>query len=98
MTGRFGADLVESAKQALAYAEGRSADARVFAVPGTPFDVATLRRRLGLTQAGFAERFGLSLASVRDWEQGRRRPDRTATALLRVIDRAPEVVAEALRS
>jgi putative transcriptional regulator len=59
-------------------------------------DVAAIRKRLGLSQAKFAERFGLSPATVRDWEQGRRRPDRTARTLLTVIDRDPEAVERAL--
>ncbi len=58
--------------------------------------MAAIRKRLNLSQDRFARRFGLSPATVRDWEQKRRRPDRIATALLRVIDHAPETVARAL--
>ena len=44
----------------------------------------------------FAEQFGFTVAAVRDWEQRRRRPERTASMLLRVIDKEPEAVLRAL--
>ncbi len=56
----------------------------------------SLRYRLGLTQEEFATRFHLPLGTIRDWERGARRPDAAATVLLRVIDRNPEAVLEAL--
>jgi len=59
-------------------------------------DVAAIRKRLKLTQAGFAARFGLSVATVRDWEQGRRVPDRPARVLLAVIAQNPEAVEQAV--
>lgn len=49
--------------------------------------VKRVRRALGLTQEEFAQRFGLSLATVRDWEQGRTQPDQTASTYLEVIAR-----------
>lgn len=58
--------------------------------------VRTVRRRLGLSQAAFAARFHVPVGTLRDWEQGRRRPDAPALAYLRVIAREPEVVAKAL--
>ena len=48
--------------------------------------VRLLRRRLGMTQAAFATAFALTLGTLRDWEQGRKRPDAPARALLRVIE------------
>lgn len=58
--------------------------------------VKTLRRALQLTQEEFAQRFGLSLATVRDWEQGRTQPDQAASTYLDVIARAPDAVIAAL--
>ena len=55
-----------------------------------------VRRRLKLTQAGFAGRFAIPLGTLRDWEQGRRQPDAPALALLRIIERDPEAAARAL--
>ena len=54
----------------------------------------SLRRRLGLTQEAFAERYDLPVASVRDWEQRRTMPDRAARTHLRAIALEPEVMAE----
>lgn len=54
------------------------------------------RKRSGLTQEGFAERFRIPIGTLRDWEQGRREPDAAALAYLRVIEREPEAVARAL--
>jgi putative transcriptional regulator len=56
-----------------------------------------IRRRLHLTQEQFAARFHVPLGTLRDWEQGTRRPDTAARTLLRVIDRNPEAVIEALK-
>ena len=58
--------------------------------------VRTIRERLRLTQKQFAEMFGLSLSVVRDWEQGRFTPDQAARTFLKVIDRNPEAVKQAL--
>jgi putative transcriptional regulator len=65
--------------------------------PPTRVDVKALRRRLGLSQAAFASRFGFSLASVRNWEQGHRRPEGPARVLLRLILREPAFVLRTLR-
>lgn len=91
---RFGRELVESAEEALAIARAEK-DAPRMVVPATT-DVAALRRRLGLTQAGFAARYGLNVATVRDWEQNRRQPDQPARVLLKVIESDPEAVERAL--
>ncbi len=55
-------------------------------------DVRRIREQLGLTQAEFAKRFGLSQRTVEQWEQGRAVPDRPARVLLAVIERDPRAV------
>jgi putative transcriptional regulator len=83
-------------EDAIAYAEGdknRGRERRVY-VPN--IDVAVMRARLGLSQGDFAAAFGVSVATVRNWEQGRRRPDGPARVLLAVVDREPEAVLRAL--
>jgi DNA-binding transcriptional regulator YiaG len=55
-------------------------------------DVKHVRERLGLSQAEFALRFGLELATVQNWEQGRYRPDPAAQLALKLIDSHPELV------
>lgn len=58
--------------------------------------VRSVRRSRGLTQQAFADKFGFTVGAVRDWEQGRKRPDRAARVLLAIIQSAPEVVADAV--
>ena len=55
-----------------------------------------VREGLSLSQSEFAARFDIPLGTVQDWDQGRRRLDRSTQALLRVIQYAPETVADAL--
>jgi putative transcriptional regulator len=55
-----------------------------------------MRMRMGLTQEQFARRFEIALGTLRDWEQGARILDSTAKAYLRVIEKNPEAVADAL--
>jgi transcriptional regulator with XRE-family HTH domain len=57
------------------------------------FDVAKVRRGLLLSQGAFARRYGFSLPTLRNWEQGSRSPDAAARAYLTVIARDPERVA-----
>lgn len=63
-----------------------------------PGDVAALRRFIGLSQAKFAEALGISVHTLRNWEQDRRTPEGPALALLRIAARHPSVVRENLRS
>jgi len=60
---------------------------RVLNLP-TP-DVKKIRLRLDLSQAEFAERFGLSHRTVQQWEQHRSEPDQPARLLLHLIERSP---------
>ncbi len=55
-------------------------------------NVAAVRRKRGLSQQEFALRFGLEVRTVRNWEQGRNRPDLAALMLLHVIERDPAAV------
>ena len=55
-----------------------------------------IRRAMGLSQEEFAERFRIPIGTLRDWEQGRVKPDQAARAYLMVIACRPEAVLEAL--
>jgi len=55
-------------------------------------DPQEIRQRLGLTQREFSQQFQIELGTLRDWEQGARRPDSAAKAYLRVIAAAPDAV------
>lgn len=59
-------------------------------------NVQSVRQKLGLTQQQFALQFGISLATVRNWEQGIRVPPGPARVLLLVVDKEPEAVRRAL--
>jgi putative transcriptional regulator len=59
-------------------------------------NVKRLRERLGLTQDAFAAAYRIPIGTLRDWEQGRKRPDAPARAYLTVIARNPEAVASFL--
>ena len=59
-------------------------------------DVKAIRGKLSLTQEEFATTFHLSLATIQAWEQGQSLPDPVARTLLRVIERNPEAVKDAL--
>jgi putative transcriptional regulator len=86
---------LDSAK---AYLDG-TADKRHYRVhvPET-VNVRKIRARLGLSQEAFAETYGFALSAVRDWEQGRRKPERSARILLKIVDKEPEAVTRALAS
>lgn len=58
--------------------------------------VKIIRRALGVTQEEFAVRYHIPLGTLRDWEQGRAKPDQPACAYLTVIARDPQLVARAL--
>lgn len=92
----LGRRLISGLQQALAHARGEIELLEYTVTVPERVDVAALRKALGLSQRGFAERFGLDVTAVHAWEQGRRRPDRAARVLLAVIAREPEAVRRAL--
>jgi len=61
-------------------------------------DVVALRRFVGLTQARFAAAMGISVHTLRNWEQGRRTPEGPAVALLKIAARHPRIIRENLKS
>ena len=64
----------------------------------TAEDVTALRKFVGLTQAEFARAMGISVHTLRNWEQGRRTPEGPAVALLRIAARHPRVIRENVRT
>lgn len=81
--------------QAQAHARGQTPKGTRVYTPEA-VDVAQLRERLGLTQEQFAARFGFSVATLRHWERGDRRPTGASLVLLNVIHRNPKAVLAAL--
>lgn len=95
---KAGEKILRGAKEALAYARGETKlRTHKVAVPAS-VDVAAIRARLGLSQQQFADQFGFSVGSVRNWEQGIRRREGAARVLLKVIERNPQAVLGALRA
>ena len=90
------AKLTRSIKQAGQIRRGRVAPSRVTTFAAA--DVRAIREDLGKTQTEFALMIGVSPATLRNWEQGRRQPEGPARALLRVAARNPKAVAAALAS
>lgn len=92
-----GEEIIASMKEAIAWSRGEDVAVRVTQVQVPVIDVRAMRRKLKLSQTQFASRFGFAPASVRNWEQGRTRPDGPARVLLAVISKHPEAVEDALR-
>lgn len=92
-----GSRILASIKEAIDWAESKPVEVRVTTVQVPLVDVRAMRKRLGLSQASFAAKFGFQTATVRNWEQGRTRPDGPARVLLAVIERHPEAVEDALQ-
>ena len=92
-----GQEIITSLKEAIAWAGGDDVPVRVTTVNVPTTDIRAVRRKLGLSQSQFAARFGFQPATLKNWEQGRTRPDGPARVLLAVIARHPEAVEDALR-
>jgi putative transcriptional regulator len=91
---KFSRDLVKSMGEASAHAEGKRTGVRIhlLEVP----DVRAIRRKLRMSQSEFARKYRIPLATLKNWEQGRRQPDAPAAAYLQAIARRPREISEAL--
>ena len=87
--------LIAGLRDVAAYRRG-AREGFVTHVPAA-VDVRAIRRQRGQTQDGFARTYGFSIAAVRDWEQGRRQPERSARILLAMVTHAPEAVERVMR-
>lgn len=88
--------LCESIRQAGEIRRGQRQPSRTFKVEKP--DPKAIRERLGLSQSRFAAIIGVSVRTLQNWEQGRREPEGPARALLRVVDREPQAVLQALHA
>jgi putative transcriptional regulator len=80
-------ELVKSIKQAGQIRRGTRKPSRIFEYPET--EIAALRKRLGTSQTEFAAMINVSVATIRNWEQGRRTPQGPAKALLSLVAAMP---------
>ena len=92
--GKAFESIRQGLKEAAAHARGEATGVKIY--KPTTVDVAAVRARLGLTQDQFAARFGFSVATLRHWERGDRRPQGAALVLLNLIEREPQAVMRAL--
>ena len=86
--------LTESIRQAGKIKRGTMKASRVRIVE--PEDIRLIRQKLNKTQSEFAMMIGVSVATLQNWEQGRRKPKGPAQALLKIAAKKPIAVAEAL--
>lgn len=85
----IGQEILEGIQEIKDYKAGKNAlIVRTLNAPSSP---KVIRRRLKLSQAAFAALMGVSLRTVQDWEQGRRKPSGPAVALLRIAEQKPDV-------
>jgi putative transcriptional regulator len=93
MTQReIGQEILEGIREIKAHKAGKIAlRTHAFTEPAAP---QVIRAKLKLSQAAFAGLMGVSLRTVQDWEQGRRRPSGPAIALLRIAEQKPEIFAD----
>ena len=88
--------LLSSIKEAGKIKKGKMKPSRVFSysIP----DIKCIRQKLHVTQNEFAHMIGVSENTIQNWEQGRRKPEGPAVALLRVTENNPRAVLEALHT
>ena len=89
-------ELMSSIEQGGAILKGKKMPSRRFKIEDP--DVPEIRRHLGLTQQKFAMLLGISLATLRNWEQGRRKPDGPARILLCIVAKHPKTVLDAVHA
>jgi putative transcriptional regulator len=88
----IGQEILEGIREIKAYNAGKkNLRTHTLKEPAPP---QVIRAKLKLSQAAFAGLMGVSIRTVQDWEQGRRRPSGPAEALLRIAEQKPDVFAE----
>jgi putative transcriptional regulator len=85
----IGQEILEGIREVKAYKAGKK-NLRVHTLK-EPSPPKVIRQRLKLSQSAFASLMGVSLRTVQDWEQGRRKPSGPAVALLRIAEQKPDV-------
>jgi len=88
-------DLMQSLKEAKAIARGEEAPASR-RIKVTPPDVKAVREQIGLSQSEFARLMRVSIKTLQNWEQHRRKPTGPAAALLKIVLTAPDVALKTL--
>jgi putative transcriptional regulator len=87
--------IIRGLREAAAHPRGETVAELKLHIPRT-VNVFAVRRRTGLSQAAFSRRIGVSPGTLRNWEQGRRRPEGPARVLLAMLERNPRIVEDTL--
>ncbi len=90
------ATLAASVREGSAILRGNKPASRAFTIQ--PPEIKQIRDGFGLTQVQFAELMGISVRTLRNWEQGRRVPEGPARVLLQVAAKHPEAVFEVVHA
>jgi putative transcriptional regulator len=85
----IGQEILDGIRDVKDYKTGKK-DLRTHSLK-EPSPPQVIRKKLKLSQSAFAGLMGVSLRTVQDWEQGRRKPSGPAVALLRIAEQKPEV-------
>ncbi len=88
-------ELVASVQEGGAILRGETAPSRQFVVEGP--EIKRIREDYKLSQGQFAKLLGISIATLQNWEQGRRMPEGAARVLLQVAAKHPEAVWDVVR-
>ena len=88
--------LLESIRQAGKIQRGEMSPSRIFILEDD--EIKRIRTKLHKSQSEFASLIGVSVSTVQNWEQGRRKPDGPARILLRIASRNPELLEELIYS
>jgi putative transcriptional regulator len=93
MTKAF-TEIRDGLDDAIAHAKGKKGKAKGHRME--PIDVKSIREKTGMSQQRFCATFGISVGTLRHWEQGLRAPRGAARVLLRVVDHNPKAVIKAI--
>lgn len=94
MSDEMFGELKQSVKEAVLIEKGKTKPSRVFTL--NPLDISEIRNRINKTQEEFAAMLNVSVGTLRNWEQGRRRPAGAALSLLKVVSADPRYVEKVL--
>jgi putative transcriptional regulator len=94
----LGKRLIQAAEEARSIARGEADPSTYKVHVPAEINVKAIRQGLGMTQAEFSARYGFPLGTLRDWEQGKGKPDTSARVLLLVISKEPQAVERALQA
>ena len=87
-------DIRAGLDDAIAHAKCKKAKAREHRM--APIDVKAIREKTGMSQQRFCAAFGISIGTLRHWEQGLRSPRGAARVLLKVVAHNPQAVIKAI--